>query len=228
MAQPHPRSRMGAERKPCPRLSITYRGVDELETNPQNPRHHSTKQIQQIARSIEAFGLNVPFLTGRDGRLIAGHGGLAACRMLGIRQVPTVSLEHLSEAQARAFMIADNRLAENSTWNRRLLSEQLKSLSHVNLDFSLETSGFEIGEIELMIAGLTPATVIKEDAGSPGFSARRSVAARQPLTDLWRCIGRAELFITAKGDHAAAVFTSPRCKDLLGRHDAARSLLPLL
>jgi hypothetical protein len=95
--------------------------------------------------------MNVPVLINRAGRVIAGHGRVMACKQLGRSEVPTVCLEHLSEAQTRGFMIADNRLSETSVWNERLLAEQLKELSDLELDFSLEVTGFEIGEIDLRI-----------------------------------------------------------------------------
>src|SRR6266478_3790012 len=95
-------------------LSIEYLPLDSLLPDPKNPRIHSDKQIQQIAKSIRAFGFNVPVLVDADLRVIAGHGRLLACRLLGINQVPVIPLEHLSEHQRRAFLIADNRLTESS------------------------------------------------------------------------------------------------------------------
>src|SRR5579864_831864 len=138
-------------------LSITYREIKTLHEGPNNSRVHSKRQVAQIARSIEAFGFNVPFLIDSKLRLIAGHGRLAATKLLGLKRVPTICLEHLSEAQIRAFMIADNRLVETGSWDDRLLAEQLKMLSEVDLDFSLEAMGFDMGEIDVMIEGLAPA-----------------------------------------------------------------------
>ena len=137
-----------------PQFRVIYRPIHQLKPNPLNPRAHSPRQIRQIARSIEAFGFNVPVLVDSDLNVIAGHGRILACRDLGVSDVPTIRLEHLTEAQARAFMIADNRLTENSTWDDRLLAEQLHDLSVLDLDFSLDTIGFEMGEIDLRIAGL--------------------------------------------------------------------------
>src|SRR3954449_10695463 len=93
-------------------LQIIDRRVEELNPDPNNPRRHSKKQVRQIAASIEAFGFNVPILVDREGKVIAGHGRLAACHELGWSEVPTLCLDHLSPAPARAFMIADNRLTE--------------------------------------------------------------------------------------------------------------------
>jgi ParB-like chromosome segregation protein Spo0J len=139
-------------------LSIKYLPASRLKPDPKNPRLHSEKQVQQIARSIEAFGFNVPLLVDAEMQVVAGHGRLQACQLLGITEVPTISLEHLTEAQARAFMIADNRLTENATWDDRLLAQQFKDLSEVELDFSLEATGFEMGEIDVMVENLAPAT----------------------------------------------------------------------
>src|SRR5262249_61110753 len=97
-------------------LKIVYRRVDQLKLDPANPRRHTKKQIRQIANSIRAFGFNVPILIDRDGNGIAGHGRLLAARELGMTEVPTLCLDHLTPAQASAFMIADNRLTEIAGW----------------------------------------------------------------------------------------------------------------
>src|SRR5207302_4074790 len=139
---------------------------------------HSKKQIQQIANSIRAFGFNVPILIDRDGNIIAGHGRWLACRELGWSEVPTLCLDHLSPAQARAFMIADNRLTEIAVWDDRLLAQQLKDLSLLDLNFNIEVTGFEVGEIDLRIASLDampepdddPADILPELAAGPPVS----------------------------------------------------------
>jgi DNA modification methylase len=138
-----------------PRIGVVYRPIGELKLEPRNPRAHSTRQIRQIARSIETFSFCVPVLVDATLKVVAGHGRVAAARVLGLNEVPTIRLEHLSEAQARAFMIADNRLTENSTWDDHLLAEQLQELSLMELDFSLEATGFEMAEIDLRIEGLS-------------------------------------------------------------------------
>jgi ParB-like chromosome segregation protein Spo0J len=127
-------------------LRIDLRPAEELKPNPANARIHSKKQIRQIANSIEAFGFNVPVLVDAELNVICGHGRLLACRELGWTEVPTLCLDHLTPAQARAFMIADNRLTEISSWDARLLAEQLKDLSLHGLDFNIEVIGFEIGD----------------------------------------------------------------------------------
>ena len=135
-------------------LGIVYRRIDDLKPDPANPRRHTRKQVRQIAESIKAFGFNVPILIDRYGNIIAGHGRWLAGREFGMTEVPTLCLDHLTPAQARAFMIADNRLTEISVWDDRLLARQLKELSLVGLDFDIEVTGFEMGEIDLRIASL--------------------------------------------------------------------------
>jgi DNA modification methylase len=156
---------------------VVYRPIDDLKPDPANPRQHSKKQIRQIAKSIETFGFNMPVLVDARLKVIAGHGRLAACRELGWSEVPTLCLDHLSPAQARAFMIADNRLSELASWDDRLLAEQLKDLSLLGLDFSLEVTGFEVGEIDLRIGALDdppraddPADAVPDPVTGPAVS----------------------------------------------------------
>jgi DNA modification methylase len=199
-------------------ISIAYRQIDELKPDPANPRLHSKKQIRQIANSIEVFGFIVPILIDRDGKVIAGHGRLLACRELGITEVPTLCLDHLTPAQARAFMIADNRLAEIASWDDRLLAQQLKDLSLLGLDFSLEVIGFEMGEIDLRIASFEDMPELANDPAdaAPEVSAGPSLSKSE---DLW-LLGRHRVlcgnaldpaaFAALMGEeHATTVFTDP-------------------
>ncbi|MBV9814131.1 MAG: site-specific DNA-methyltransferase [Alphaproteobacteria bacterium] len=199
-------------------LNIIYRRIEELKPDPANPRCHTKKQIRQIAGSIKAFGFNVPILVDREGNIIAGHGRYLACLLLGITEVPTLCLDHLTPEQVRAFMIADNRLSELSTWNDRLVAEQLKELSLVGLDFDIEVTGFEMGEIDLRIASLDrpperdddPADIVPTLADGPAVS---------KLGDLWRLGGHRVLCGNAldaaafgallAAERAAMVFTDP-------------------
>ncbi|MDP3495090.1 MAG: DNA methyltransferase [Hyphomonadaceae bacterium] len=136
------------------RLQFTYQAIDDLKPDPKNPRQHSKKQIRQIANSIEAFGFNAPALVDGSLKVIGGHARIQAARLAGMTEVPTVCLDHLSEAQAQAYMIADNRLTENSVWDDQLLAITFKELSALELDFDLEDTGFEMGEIDFRIESL--------------------------------------------------------------------------
>jgi DNA modification methylase len=145
-------------------LGIEQLPIDELRLDPHNPRHHSDLQIGQIARSIESFGFNVPVVIDGNNNVLAGHGRVLAARKLGWHLLPVIRLTHLTPAQARAFSIADNRLTENSTWDDRLLGEIFRDLATLDLDFSLEATGFSIGEIDLRIEGLSASTESEDPA----------------------------------------------------------------
>ena len=165
-------------------LKVVCRPIRELKPSPVNPRLHTKKQVRQIAASIKNFGFNVPVLIDRDDKVIAGHGRLLACAELGWTEVPTLCLDHLTAAQAGAFMIADNRLTEIAAWDDRLLAQQLKELSLLGLDFDVTITGFEVAEIDLRIASLEdlpetdndPADVVPEVPADPPLS---------KLGDLW-------------------------------------------
>ncbi len=145
-----------------PRLVISYRSISSLQPDPENARVHSEKQIAQIAKSITAFGYNVPILIDKAGKVLAGHGRLAACQLLGWTEVPTITLEHMTAEQARAFVIADNRLCDTSTWDDTLLATHLQFLSDANLNFDLDAIGFEMAEIDLRIQGLHQGAPVDE------------------------------------------------------------------
>lgn len=146
------------------RLTIQHLPIDRLRLDPRNPRAHSQKQIAQIAESIRAFAFNVPVLIDDNNKIIAGHGRVLACQLLGMAEIPTICLSHLSPEQIKAFIIADNKLTENSTWDEILLAEQLKSLSEIDLSFALEATGFEMGEIDILIEGLSQPADLAQDA----------------------------------------------------------------
>src|SRR6266478_4827232 len=177
--------------KPSFNLAIVTRQIEALKPDPSNPRRHSKKQIRQIAESVKSFGFVVPVLVDADLNVIAGHGRLLACRERGITEVPTLCLDHLTRAQVRAFTIADNRLTEIATWDDRLLAQQLKELSLEGLDFSLEVTGFEMGEIDLRINSLedTPAQDADPADALPEVSGETPVSK---IGDLW-LLGRHRL-----------------------------------
>jgi DNA modification methylase len=199
------------------RMSIVHRAIDLLKPDPANPRLHSKKQIRQIANSIKAFGFNVPVLVDAELNVIAGHGRLLACRELGWTEVPTLCLDHLTAAQARAFMIADNRLTEIAAWDDRLLAQQLKDLSLLGLDFSIEITGFEMGEIDLRIASLEDMPDTDDPADAvPELSTRPPVSK---FGDLWNlghhrvscgnALDPAAYAALMGEERAAMVFTDP-------------------
>lgn len=135
------------------RLKIVNRDPRKLIAYDGNARTHSDKQIAQIAASIKKFGFVNPVLLSADGTIIAGHGRVEAAKQLGLREVPTIELAHLSEAERRAYVIADNRLAELAGWDREVLAIELQSLAELDLDFDLEITGFETAELDLLLDG---------------------------------------------------------------------------
>ena len=132
-----------------PNLHVELRGVTRLTPYTQNARTHSTKQIRQIADSIRMFGFVNPILIDGDGEVIAGHGRLQAALLLGLTEVPVLSITHLTPAQKRAYILADNRLAEKAGWDQELLALELQGL--IDLDFEVEFTGFELAEIDFIL-----------------------------------------------------------------------------
>ena len=131
-------------------LSIVYQQVSQLRPYPQNPRTHSKPQIRKIADSIRAFGFTNPILIDRSGTIVAGHGRAEAAKLLGFDVVPTILLEDLSPAQIRAYVIADNRLAEDAGWDEQILKIELQNLI-LDVEIDVALTGFEVAEIDLLL-----------------------------------------------------------------------------
>src|SRR5215468_10481771 len=129
-------------------MKIDQTPVRELQPHPNNARTHSRKQTRQIAKSIEKFGFCNPVLIDDSKQIIAGHGRVEAAKLLGIDAVPTCRLSHLSDADRRAYVLADNKLALAAGWDKELLAIELQGL--IDLDVDLELTGFEMGEIDLL------------------------------------------------------------------------------
>jgi DNA modification methylase len=131
-------------------LELRYLPVNKLKPSPHNARTHSKRQIRQIFNSLQEFGWTNPILIDRDGNVIAGHGRLQAAEMLGLTSVPTITLEDLSPEQIRAYVIADNRLAELAGWDPEILTVEFEYLLTLDvLDVTL--TGFEVGEIDQIL-----------------------------------------------------------------------------
>lgn len=158
--------------------SIKLLPVDCLIANKQNARAHTKKQIGQIADSIKRFGFNNPVLIDDCGVIIAGHGRVQAAKGLGLAAVPTLSLTHLTPAEKRAYILADNKLAELAGWDREILAAELQAL--IDLDFDVELTGFEMGEIDLVLQdanearreGAGPEDAVAEPVSGPTISQR--------------------------------------------------------
>jgi DNA modification methylase len=157
--------------------------VERLVPYAKNARTHSDEQIAQIAASIVEFGFNNPVLIDTNSGIIAGHGRLLAARKLGLEEIPVVVLDHLAETQKRAYILADNRIAENAGWDNDLLRGELADLKDADLDLAM--LGFSEDEMATLLAEVAPevAADCKEGAAEevPG-------APEDPVTrpgDVW-------------------------------------------
>jgi ParB-like chromosome segregation protein Spo0J len=131
-------------------LEIKYVSPDDLRPYAGNARTHSKKQIRQIADSIQRFGFTNPVIVSVDREVIAGHGRLAAAKLRGLTSVPIVVLADMTEADRRAYVIADNKLAELAGWDRDTLAIELQFLQDVQFD-DIEVTGFSLGEIDMIL-----------------------------------------------------------------------------
>lgn len=199
-----------------PTGQIKHVAVGTLRANPNNARTHSKKQIRQIADSIERFGFTNPILIDEKNAVLAGHGRLAAAKLLGLREVPTLVVSGLSEAQKRAYLLADNKLAEKAGWDQAVLAVELHSLAplleEAGLDISL--TGFEPAEIDTLMGDFVDPEIDPADEPAP--------LAKDPVSrpgDLW-LLGphrllcgdarqRGDYRKLVGGDLAAMVFADP-------------------
>lgn len=192
---------------------VVDRPIGALKVPPRQLRRHSQKQLAQITASIREFGFLNPILIDSEDQVVAGVGRLEAAKTLGLSQVSTVCLSHLSEVQIRAYRIADNRLAELSGWDDELLRLELGDLAEISLDFDLEITGFDTAALDLMLSD-TPGAANPDDA-----EPEPAVSAVSRLGDLWQ-LGRHRLFCgdaqdvesyqcLLDGQQAQMVFTDP-------------------
>jgi ParB-like nuclease domain len=197
-------------------MQIDNIGPDKLRPYPNNARTHSQKQIRQIAKSIERFGFCNPVLVDDNNQIVAGHGRVAAAKLLGLDSVPVVRLSHLSEAEKRAYILADNKLAERAGWDRELLAIELQGL--IDLKFEIDLTGFETAEVDFILddgreAGGTQ-TGAEDD--TPAYADGVAVSR---VHDLW-ALGNHRLLcadpreqasydVLLEGQKAQFVFTDP-------------------
>ncbi len=161
------------------KLYIVYQNTNQLHANPRNARTHSKRQIRQIAESMRQYGWTTPILIDANNVIIAGHGRLAAAKLLGITAVPTIRLDGLSKEQIRAYVIADNKLAENAGWDRDILAIEFQELLALDC-LDLTATGFEIAEIDLILEEANAAPE-EEAPPEPNYD-------QEPVTkpgDLW-------------------------------------------
>ena len=147
----------------APKLAIEYIAPRDLTPSARNARRHSREQIAKLSAAIAEFGFSAPILIDAASTVIAGHARLEAAKSLGLDHVPCVRLEHLTEPQARALALADNRLAELASWDAELLAAELSTLTALDLAFSLDVVGFETGEIDVILDNKQQGSVSRDD-----------------------------------------------------------------
>ena len=144
---------------------------------------HSPKQVRQLAQGIDKLGFINPVLIDADNRILAGHGRVAAAEFLGLPSVPCLRVENMTPTQKRAYVLADNKLALNASWDEQILAEELQELISMDAEFDIEVTGFSIPEIDGLIEGLHP-----EDAGDPDDDELPEIPQGPPVSyagDLW-------------------------------------------
>jgi ParB-like chromosome segregation protein Spo0J len=159
------------------KLSIVYRSVSALTPYAANARTHTDLQVAQIAKSIENLGFNNPILITGAGVIIAGEGRYMAARKLGLAEVPTIELAELSEAQAAALRLADNKIALNSGWDVELLRSELAGLDA--MDEPIDNLGFTDGELEKLLDDQAGLRVVEVSTGP--VNDRFWISIRGPL-----------------------------------------------
>jgi DNA modification methylase len=132
-------------------LAVIYRPAAALKPDPRNARTHPKRQIEQLVRSIKEFGFTNPILIDDAGTLIAGHGRLRAAKEIGLAEVPTITLEGLSNAQKKALRLADNKIALNAGWDLEILKLELDEIGTLDVDFDLAFTGFSSGEVDVVL-----------------------------------------------------------------------------
>jgi len=193
-------------------LQVIYHAPTSLNPRSRNPRIHSAKQIEQIKASIGEFGFIRPVLIDGNLGIIAGHGMTQAALELGLSDIPTVRVDHLTPTQIRAYVMTDNKLAEKSGWDRKLLAVELKEIA---IEFDLTLTGFELPEIDVLFSELNEN---EDDVDDVPLVEMDRPAVTLP-GDLWRI---SENFILCadstqpesyerllRGDKAQCVFTDP-------------------
>jgi DNA modification methylase len=197
--------------------SIENLPIDQLRPWPRNARTHSRKQIKQIAESIRRFGFTNPVLIDGEGSILAGHGRVEAARQRGMTTVPCVCVDHLSPAEKRAYVLADNKLAINAGWDEEPLALELKELMEADIEFDVGIIGFSIAEVDQLVEGLA-----HEEAGDPTddrLPDPSKVTARCRPGDIWRLgphrlvcgdsLDPAVVSALMDGEKAEMVFTDP-------------------
>lgn len=161
-------------------MQIETRPIERLIPYVRNARTHLEDQVAQIAASIAEFGFVNPVLIGTDDVIVAGHGRVLAAKRLGLAEVPVIVLDHLSEAQRRALIIADNRIAENAGWDEAMLRAELAALREE--EFDLDVLGFSDADLRRILDSIDGAALGGKDADETGTPPAGSSASEPSAT----------------------------------------------
>ena len=176
---------MNTQKRPSSAVSSVVEWIPPnlLRANPKNARIHSKKQIGLIKASIAAFGQTKPVIADEEYVILAGHGFVEAAKALGLSTVAVLRFDHLTEAQKRAYLIADNKIAAEAGWNRELLAVELPELVELlpAEGFDISLTGFEAAEVDLLLADMSSSRT--EDEGELPQVSQDPVAKRG---DIWR------------------------------------------
>ena len=212
-----------------PDYSVSLRSLDELKPNPKSARTHPKRKIKDLAKAIKTVGFIGVIVVDQSGMILAGHARHAAAKLLGMKTVPTICVTGLSDELMRAFVIADNKFSERAGWNREMLAAELEELSILlpALDLDISLTGFELGEIDVLLADVGEEKPEPEDRLPP--TAGPAVSRRG---DLW-ILGKhrvlcgdaretADYARLMQNELAAMAFTDPPYNVRIGGHVQGR------
>jgi len=165
-------------------LQIIYIGVDDIKPYKNNPKKHSEKQITQIVNSIKEFKFNNPILIDENNVLIAGHGRYLAAKHLNLTELPAIRLTHLTEAQKKAYRIADNKLTENGEWDIDLLKIEFADIESLDLDGGLQLTGFDTAEIDTILTQPEEHSEPDPELNAVPFIDKKEIVSRPG--DIWQ------------------------------------------
>jgi DNA modification methylase len=211
-------------------LSFDVLPIAGIKLNPHNAREHNPKQIEKLKRSIKRFGFVTPLVIDDSNVLLCGHARLEAAKQLGYAMVPVIRASHLTESDKRAFIVADNRLAELASWNRKALQRELCFLSELDVDFDFAAIGFDTPEVDIILEG--------DDDADDRADALPYATDLLPITvvgDLWH-LGEHRLYCGSAlekssydavlaGDRAQMVFTDPPYNVPISGHVGGRGAI---
>lgn len=195
-------------------LVVSYISPKDVKPYRNNPKKHSDKQVHQLVNSIKEFRFNNPVLIDENNELIAGHGRLLAALHLNLDVIPSIRLTHLTDAQKRAYRIADNKLTENGDWDIDLLKLEFKDLDELDLNFDLDITGFDNQEIDLLFN--PPKTVDRKLNKIPYLSEEDVISQKGDIWQLGKhriicgdSLEKSTFEALLEGKKADMIFTDP-------------------